>query len=226
MRPELRRIGEGRAPLVILDGATGQVGPIVSIAAALAPFPAADGTYYPGVRRVITPADKAADAYVTALLRTCAPFIGGAFDVDGFDCLEASFSMVTTPPERLAPAQRAPHFDSVDPDYLAVLHYLAVPPASGTAFFRQRTTGIEQVTEQNRDAFIAAARPESERLSGYIQADNPGFEETARVEAAPDRLIIYQGALLHSGIIPPGMDFSADPRRGRLTANLFLKARR
>jgi len=38
-------------------------------------------------------------------------------------------------------------------------------------------------------------------------------------------MIIYHGSLLHSGIIPSGMNFSADPRQGRLTANLFLRGR-
>jgi hypothetical protein len=36
-------------------------------------------------------------------------------------------------------------------------------------------------------------------------------------------MIIYQGSLLHSGIIPRGMNFSVDPREGRLTANLFVQ---
>jgi len=39
----------------------------------------------------------------------------------------------------------------------------------------------------------------------------------------PDRMLIYQGSLLHSGIISKGMKFSADPREGRLTANLFVR---
>jgi len=43
------------------------------------------------------------------------------------------------------------------------------------------------------------------------------------VAGTADRLAIYQGCLLHSGIIPPDMDFSDDPRRGRLTANIFIK---
>jgi len=41
-----------------------------------------------------------------------------------------------------------------------------------------------------------------------------------------DRLAIYRGSMLHSGIIPPDMAFSADPRLGRLTANIFVKGRR
>jgi hypothetical protein len=39
----------------------------------------------------------------------------------------------------------------------------------------------------------------------------------------PDRLIIYHSTLLHSGVIPPDMNFSADPRQGRLTGNLFVR---
>jgi hypothetical protein len=42
------------------------------------------------------------------------------------------------------------------------------------------------------------------------------------VEAVPDRMLIYHGSLLHSGVIPPGMLLTEDPREGRLTANLFL----
>ena len=46
------------------------------------------------------------------------------------------------------------------------------------------------------------------------------------VEAKADRVVIYQGSLLHSGIIPPDMPLSDDPRVGRLTANLFVQAQR
>jgi hypothetical protein len=38
-------------------------------------------------------------------------------------------------------------------------------------------------------------------------------------------MIIYQGSLLHSGIIPPGMPLNADPREGRLTATIFVRGR-
>ena len=57
--------------------------------------------------------------------------------------------MVTAKPSELRAAQRAPHFDSTDQKYYALLHYLRVPPGTGTAFYRQRSTGIERVTEAN-----------------------------------------------------------------------------
>ncbi len=225
MKPELRRVGTSQSPVVIIDGFTGRLDDILSIAEALAPYPALEGNYYPGVRRVIQPADRAANAYVEQSCRDAAQFIAGAFDVDGFTLTEASFSMVTTEPLDLSPAQRAPHFDSTEPKHYALLHYLRVAEGSGTAFYRQRSTGIERVTEANVARFVTAAKREAALLaedSGYIAGSDQFFEQVAAIDAVPDRLLIYQGGLLHSGIIPAGMSFSSDPREGRLTANLFV----
>ena len=226
MTPALRRIGSHASPLVVIDGFAGGIADAVDAAAALAPFGRAAGSYYPGLRRILSEADGAAWDYVTRTMRAAAPFVGGAFDADGFDLIEASFSIVTDPPASLVPAQRAPHFDSTDPDYLAILHYLTDLPGTGTAFYRQRSTGIERIDDGNVDRFVAAAKRESAALAGYTNASNAHFEQIAAVEAAPDRLVIYRGCLLHSGIIPSAMTFDSDPRTGRLTANFFLQARR
>lgn len=225
MKPQLHHVGESRSPVVVVDDFTGAVDEVVAVAAALGPFPPAERTLYPGLRRKIGAEDGAAYRYAERTLEAAAPVIGGAFDMDGFDWIEASFSMVTAAPDTLAPAQRAPHFDSVDPGLLALLHYLSVPAGTGTAFYRHRTTGTEIVTAANVDAFVAAARKESAGLEGYIDGSNAWFEEIGRIEAVPDRLIIYRGGLLHSGIIPPGMALDPDPRRGRLTANFFVQGR-
>ena len=107
-----------------------------------------------------------------------------------------------------------------------MLHYLRVPEGSGTAFYRQRSTGIERVTDKNVDTFVRTAQADAAGLpkdSGYIHGSDAFFEQIGAVEAVPDRLVIYQGSLLHSGIIPEGMTFSADPRVGRLTANIFVR---
>lgn len=223
MKPELRRVGEAQSPVVVVDDFTGAVDEVVELAAAMAPFPTSAGTYYPGLRQPIAIGDVAY-GYVERLLQAAGPFIGGGFDVDTFDLLAASFSMVTTAPGALDPAQRAPHFDSTDPDYLAVLHYLSDTP--GTAFFRQRSTGIELVDDRNVDRFVATARRVNGDLSGYTAGSNQHYEQIGQVEGVRDRLAIYRGSMLHSGIIPPDMAFSADPRLGRLTANIFIKGRR
>jgi len=226
VRPELRRFGNSHSAVVVIDDFSGEVEQVAAIAETLAPFPSIEGNYYPGLRRVITPDDAEANDYVERSCERAGQFIAGAFEVDIFDLLEASFSMVTTQPADLTPPQRAPHFDSTDQKYFALLHFLRVPAQSGTAFFRQRSTGIERVTEDNVDRFVGTAKAEAARKperSGYIHGSDEHFEQIGAVEAVPDRMIIYQGSLLHSGIIPPHMRFSGDPKQGRLTANIFVR---
>jgi hypothetical protein len=226
VKVELRKIGECATPVVVIDEFSGVVAELIEIAAGLAPFPYHRENYYPGLRRIITEADSAANAYVERALNDATQFIAGAYDVDGFDLLEASFSMVVADPSELMPAQRAPHFDTTDPEHYALLHYLNVPADSGTAFYRHRATGVERLTDENIGVFVPMARKEAATLaadSGYIVGDNEHFEQIEAIEAVPDRLIIYPGSLLHSGIISPGMNRSHDPRQGRLTANFFVR---
>lgn len=228
MKAELRRIGISQSPVVIIDEFSGDAERIARIGEALAPFPEVSSGYYPGRRRVIDDSDPYASTYLTRACEAAAQFIGGAFDIDGFDLIEGSFSMVTSEPSSLRPAQRAPHFDSTDPKYYALLHYLRVPEGTGTAFYRQRSTGIERVCEDNVDLFVRTAEADAARLpadSGYINRSDDYFEQIGAVEAVPDRMIIYQGCLLHSGIIPDGMSFSTDPKEGRLTANIFVRGK-
>jgi hypothetical protein len=177
---------------------------------------------------MIRATDEQAYAYVIRTCERVAPFIGGGFGVSSFSLDEASFSVVTTRPEALHPVQRVPHFDFPEPNIFAMLHYLRVPEGSGTAFYRHRSTGIERVANDNLGRLGDEANREMARLtpnSGYMSGSDAFFEQIGRVEAVPDRLIIYHGSLLHSGIIPRGMSFSADPREGRLTANFFVRGR-
>lgn len=228
MKPELRRFGSSCSAVAVIDEFSGDAEAVARLADSIAPFPPIEaGSYYPGVRRLIDERDEAAFGYARRVCEDASPYIAGAFDIDQFELVEASFSMVTLSPGDLLPAQRAPHFDSTDQQYFALLHYLRVPPGSGTAFYRQRSTGIERVTQSNVDTFVRLAKAEAAALSsdtGYINGSNEFFEQIGAVEAVPDRLIIYQGSLLHSGIVPPGMTFSADPKHGRLTGNLFVRA--
>lgn len=228
MRAQLQRFGNSESPVVVVDDFTGDAEQAACIADSLAPFPPIKGAFYPGVRRIIGEGDRQAYSYVLDACERAAPFIAGAFGVQGFDLREASFSVVATPPEQLQPVQRSPHFDSSDPNLVALLHYLRVPPKTGTAFYRHRSTGIERVTSTNLDRFVSAANrelAESPPDLSYFNGSNQFFEQIGCVEALPDRLVMYHGNMLHSGVIPPGMTLSADPKEGRLTANLFIIGR-
>ena len=226
MKPQLLRFGYSQSPVVIVDGFSGDVEQVAQLADELAPFPPIKRNYYPGVRRMITPADPKAYSYVLEACQQATPFIGGGFNFKSFDLTEASFSLVTLRSDELQTQQRQPHFDSPEHAVLAMLHYLRVPSGSGTAFYRHKATGIERVTLTNVNRFATTARAEGAKLpkdSGYMHGSDDFYEQIGVVEAIPDRMVIYHGSLLHSGVIPPDMVFSADPREGRLTANFFLR---
>ncbi|EGF93499.1 histidyl-tRNA synthetase, class IIA [Asticcacaulis biprosthecium C19] len=224
---QVHEIGVEKNRVVVIDDFLPDATRAVEAAAGLSPFPPETGTAYPGLRRVVTPAEIAADAYMVALLEQAAPFIGGVFDADAFDLLEASFSLVTRRREDLAVAQRVPHFDSPDPGLLAVLHYLNDIPGTGTCFYRHRATGIERVTADLIPQLHAAAVQELAQFGqpnpGFIGDSDERYEKILHVDGRFNRLLIYQGALLHSGFIPEDFTFSEDPRTGRLTGNLFVQ---
>jgi len=220
--PRLHRVGKSATPVLQVDGIGAAPDRVRGLAAALGPLLPARNNY-PGLRRIVSEVDGEAFAYFVDLLNAASPFIAGAFDLDGFDLIEASFSLVTLPPERLSSVQRAPHFDSVDPDLFAVLHYLT--PTEGTAFYRHRESGIELLDDRCVDDYVRAVKS-LPAASGYVFGSNRDFEMTGSVDGRSGRLVAYPGRLLHSGRIPPDFVGSSDPLVGRLTANMFIRGRR
>lgn len=182
------------------------------------------GPYYPGVR---APARPDALAPATALLETALREVFGI--TTGVALVECYYSLVTTPPEALAPIQRLPHFDTTDPGRIALLHYLCGPESGGTRFFRHRKTGYETITAERfpryRDRLNAEAQASGVPPARYFSGDTEQFELLAAHEAKFNRAIIYRGITLHSGYIPEDLSFSGDPARGRLTINTFMQAR-
>src|SRR5678815_2614538 len=94
--------------------------------------------------------------------------------------LECYFSIVTTPPEALAPIQRLPHVDGLEPDRIAILIYLSGAEMGGTAFYRQRATGFETLAPDRYPQFEAALRAGIAEHGlpspGYISGDTPLYE--------------------------------------------------
>lgn len=179
------------------------------------------GPHYPGVRAPI-PQEEAAE-----MRAEMAGLIGSVFDLDPVPgVLECFFSIVTTPPEQLAPIQRLPHFDGLERERIAVLIYLSGADQGGTAFYRQRATGFETVDANRYDQFEAALNAGVAEHGlpppAYIAGDTPLFEQVAAYEARPNRALIYRSCLLHCAHIAPGTVLPADPRAGRLSINSFL----
>ena len=139
---------------------------------------------------------------------------------------EAWYSIVTCPPQRLTPIQRLPHFDGFNEDQVAVMIYLNHTAHGGTAFFRQRATGFERITEQRFPEYKARLE-DGVRKSGlpearYVTDGAPHFEKIGETDAAFNSLVIYPGTLLHSGVIRNDIALESDPARARLTINGFF----
>jgi Family of unknown function (DUF6445) len=179
------------------------------------------GAHYPGVRAEVHP-------------RMTARFLGDVMEVAEVvfgvapkpALVESCYSIVTTQPADLTPMQRFPHFDSTDPNRLALLHYLSPGEQGGTAFYRHRATGFESVTQERLESYATTIDNEVKKYglpnAAYIGGSTPQFDQISYAEARFNRAILYRGNTLHCADIPPSMALPADPVKGRLTVNSFF----
>lgn len=215
----VRTIGVEAQPLVVIDGFAPD--PDVLRAAAIATRFGPAGQYYPGLRAPL-PDDYFANQQpiVDAVLKDVFGHGGGAHVID------ASFSIVTTPPRALSIKQRLPHCDAFGEERIALVHYLSPGGGDGTAFFRHRSTGFETIDETRAPAYFdrlgAEMRDGGACPTGYMVGDTALFERTALAEARYNRALVYRSYLLHSGAIARDAALSPDPATGRLTVTAFL----
>lgn len=212
--------GAEREPVVVIDRFAPDPQRFVDDAGFLAFTPI--GPHYPGIRAVVAP------AMLRDLLAALEPVVADVFGSPGFDVIDAFYSLVTTPPSALAPIQRLPHFDGVEWERLALLHFLSRDERSGTAFFRHRSTGFETVDAARLPAYRQALdvdiRREGLPPPDYIDGDTAIFDRIARYDGLYNRAILYRSHTLHCASIPRDAALVADVERGRLTVNTFLMA--
>jgi Family of unknown function (DUF6445) len=143
------------------------------------------------------------------------------------------YSLVTLPPQAALPIQWICHRDYADLDpklsMLALVMYLFHDPNLGgtsvyvpihtdaetSALFRAAATLSSQAFTQQYDL-----RP------AYIQEGNDYFGRIGTVPVKWNRLIFYDGGMLHSSDIPAPERLSNGPLSGRLTLNGCFTCRR
>lgn len=212
-------MGREGEPLVIIDGFSGMVGSLLQAAYAVQYQHA--GASYPGIRSWADP------SYLDRRRGLMMQIMQQVFGFSKGVRLDAStFSLVTLGEGDLSPLQRIPHYDHAGGEVIAVMHYLLGPESGGTAFYRHRRTGFETITPDREAAYNAAlAQDESQHgmpPARFCYGDTDWFEMIDEVQAVADRLVLYRGRQLHSGVIPDATALSGDPRKGRLTINMFL----
>ncbi|WP_142788130.1 DUF6445 family protein [Erythrobacter insulae] len=216
----VQKIGKEGAPLVIIDGMSGRIDDLKA-----AGFDAAyehPGAGYPGIRAWASP------EYLDIRRDLMMQIVGRIFGIShGIQCEMSCFSLVTTPPADLVPLQRIPHYDRASTGrVIGVMHYLLGSETGGTAFYRQKRTGFEVITDDRVTPYLNAIEADTREFgpppAEYYYGDSDRYELIGEVEAQPDRMILYPGRLLHSGVIAQPDQLSSDPKEGRLTINMFL----
>lgn len=221
MRPlayAIERFGQEREPIIIIDGFCGELDRVVAHGRSANYVPVQG---YPGIR---APANV---SYLSPQSEALADILYDHFGFSvGFRAESCNYSIVTTVPEDLRISQRIPHYDDTGANLLALLHYTGTAETGGTAFYRHRRTGFEFITPDRVELYRQALQADDTAFGlpppQYCYGDSQRYEMIGKVEARPDRMVIYRGRILHSGIIPTNLRLAADPARGRLTINTFV----
>lgn len=155
------------------------------------------------------------------------------FDARRITAAHCRYGMVTLPPASLRPNQWFCHRDSqrVPPGesiQASVLYLFRDPALGGTAFYEAAVSPAALAAfHADADTLPAAAFSAKYGLEpGYIRDSTLYFTKIGSIPARWNRLIFYDGSLLHSSDILAPDQLSTDPARGRLTFNGFFVSRR
>jgi hypothetical protein len=220
---KVQSVGRTQTPVIVIDDFGQDLQPLIANACESSEYTPDPTSKYPGLRA------KLPISYTREVMRQVYRLLFSVYAIPenlGMKAVNAAYSLITIPEHELRPNQCVPHFDSSRPHYLAILHYLNDGDYCDTGLFRHRETGLERVSGdrldeylQFRDSHTAGLGPGS---TGYIRGSDEHYELYHRIEYRPNRLVVYPGCLLHSGLVNPENDVDADPRTGRLTANIFV----
>lgn len=219
----IRQVGHEGEPLVVIDGFSGMVDTLLAGGRSRS-YQQSGDNFYPGIRALVDP------SYLDRRRGLLESVLNRVFGFTrGVELEMAAYSLVTTAEQSLTPLQRIPHYDDPGSDIIAVMHYLLPRESGGTAFYRHLRTGFEAITPE-REQTYRKALVEDDREFGpapprYCHGDSERYEMIAEVVAHPDRMLLYHGRLLHSGVIPDPAALTDDPFKGRLTINMFLRGR-
>jgi len=180
-------------------------------------------SYYPGIRMPIPL------IYTVALTKSFSGMIQEYFGFNPRNVRKAvsRYSIVTLPEHKLQMLQRIPHFDAPSKYSLAAVHYLFDSDDTGTALFRYRKLGYEYVDASRYPEYMKSVKADfpnpEDYPKGYIRGSTREFEQIGEFSAKYNRVVMYRGSSLHSGIIPPDYGFDPNPETGRLTITTFVE---
>jgi len=213
-------LGEEKSPLLVIDNFL-QDAELMVEHACRQRF-VQNSPLYPGIRAP-APTD-----FQTLLLSKLSRQLQQVFELKGstLGLSLCQYSLVTMPADQLTLLQRIPHFDSTKRDELAAVFYLFKDNLGGTSFYRHNKTGYEYIDDTRRIPYFKSLESENDTPNipqyGYINGDTALFSRIGEQQGIFNRLIVYRRQVLHSGSISPDFVPNPDPRKGRLTINIFI----
>ncbi len=224
-QPNLRikKIGNTKTPLIIVDNITKDFGRKIRAHAATAVFTPEDKNLYPGIRAELPL------QYVKAVISALGKDIYEIYDIPknlNLKVTQAVYSLITKEEGALSVLQRMPHFDTAKPYSFAILHYISEGQHGDTGFFRHNPTGLEKIYAIDEDRYFKSAKDFFAKndlpQQTYFTEGNEHYSLHERIDYMANRLAIYPGNLLHSVLVDTKKDISKDLLKGRLTANIFI----
>ena len=181
------------------------------------------GNLYPGLRAAMP------DSFSTSFRAWLTPILQRNGVLGGNQAISRDtsfFSVVTTASKDLLPIQCIPHYDSTDPDLFAAVIYLCDKRFSGTAFYRHRKTGYEEITQENLGNYKLALNNDL-RIHGapqkdYINGDSLLFETIFSNELKFNSAIVYPARILHAAKIEKQFNPPKERNEWRLTVTALL----
>jgi|SaaInl5LU_22_DNA_1037371.scaffolds.fasta_scaffold00401_10 hypothetical protein len=221
-KPYLRYVGQEKTPIFILDNFLQNLSQSMLQNLEQLVFEPSN-TFYPGIQA------KLPDKYILTVANAIVPLLYKIYEIPidyKVTFFDSYYSLITSEPRSLSIEQQIPHFDGTDKYRFALLHYLSEKSHGGTAFYRHVNSDFERINEFREVEFLRLVShyyknnpPKEQR---YINDNNTQFTKIGEIPFVQNRLAIYPGNLLHSGLINPSTDIQESPASGRLTANIFL----
>lgn len=219
---------EGGRFCLVIDDALLEPGRVVEHACARREaFQSIDFSKYPGTYLDAPP--ELAEAFLDCFVSR----VRARFDARRCRFTHIRLSMVTLPVGALRPRQWLCHVD----DFL--LPPTESMPASVLYLFKDELLGGTGFYVRDRpDAEVDAMLDLADTLPpdqfsartglqpGYLHASNPFFRRIGGVAPKWNRLIFYDGGMLHAAEIAHPERLASDPATGRLTLNGFFTCRR
>lgn len=230
LQPQYEFIGQEQTPIIIIDDYLSEPQKLINLAQSAdenhaqnqGEFKPDELTQYPGLRM---PLPK------QCVVDYLKPLIQGFYNVFNIGQTltpypkDNTLSLITKTQKQLSPIQTLPHFDTNDPNLIAIIHYLGEGEHGGTGFFRHKKTGFETISTKRKNTYLTHAQQYLELANtkpSYCTTQHSEFECYKHIEYKPNRLIVFPGYLLRTSLLNTSTDISSCPQTGRLTANMFV----